>query len=163
MRQEVNFKVDLENRMSLQTNIEYTEDMIKHILKSKINLISFMRNGKTIIIGKLKKIELVHICDSIVRFKGIITTDFDIDLSGLEIKLSFLHTKNKDTEIKVEHIKDVSIYFVDSKLERILKELDVDKYGLIDKRNSSTILTNAKIFFEDLHLYLNNYNDKFKS
>ncbi len=162
MKQEVEFKVGLENRKSIQTGIVYTDDMIHEILKSKIKLISFMRNGKVLVIGKLKKIELVHISDDIVRFKGIITTDFDIDLSGLEIKLSFLHAKNKDTEVKVENIISIDVYFVNSELEQILKELNINKYGIVDKFNKNIPITNAKVMFEDLHEYLICRNEKIK-
>lgn len=160
MKQEVNFKVDLENRKSLSTSIVYDEDMIKFILKSKIKLISFTNTDKTIVIGKLKKVELVHVCDSVIKFKGILVSDLEIDLSNLDIKFNFIHKRDNDDGVKIENIFGISIYLVDSKLERILKELTTNNYYIVNKRNDKP-LTNAKVLFEDLGLHLKNNNDKF--
>ena len=152
MKQEVNFKVDLENRKDLKTNVVYTEEMIEYVLNNSVGLTTRTREGKTGYIGELENIELVYICDSIVRFKCILNTPVTINLVDLDINLYFIHVADDpETEITIKDLIGVNAYFVNRKIENIINSLS--KYKLVNKSNNLDVLS-GEVLFEDINDYV---------
>ena len=152
MKQEVNFKVDLENRKDLSSNVTYSKDIIEFILNNYVSLVTRTIDDKIGHIGNLEDIELVYVCDSVIRFKCILCTPVTINLDDLDIRLYFMHTcSDSETEITTNRLIGVAAYFVNRKIENILTNLT--DYKLVKKSNNVEVLS-GEVRFEHINDYV---------